>query len=68
MKFKNIEDVQRQIKLIEDTKGDDEMAHSFEDELYIETLKLIAEGGANPIKLAKMALTAKAIDFARWRA
>ena len=49
--------------------GDDEVAHSMEDELYLDVLKMVARGvvtTATAIECAAEALKAQDLDFARW--
>jgi hypothetical protein len=40
-------------------------AHRFEDALYTDVLRAIAEGADNPAELAAIALNTKAINFLR---
>ena len=56
------------VRYIESIKGDDEAAHSSEDELRRMVLTHIAEGGRNVRELARIALTTEDIEFARWYA
>jgi hypothetical protein len=49
-------------------RGDDEMAHAGEDQLYIDVLRAIVQDKAHAQELAKVALEAKEIEFFRWHA
>ena len=60
--------VREQIKEIERAKGDDEVAHSREDNLYLIVLEEVAKGHPQSQELAKEVLKTKKIDFARWHA
>ena len=62
----NVEYVLEVVEKIRNISGDDEVAHSLEDALYLEILQHIADGGRNGKKLAEAALKAHDIDFARW--
>lgn len=62
------EEVKERVDLINKCKGDYEAAHDMEDELYIDVLKHIAEGGENAQQLAKEALKSQEIDFVRYTA
>jgi hypothetical protein len=62
-----VADVQRLVEAIRERAGDDERAHSQEDDLHQEVLKQVAEGAPEPwCSLAREALRTKDIDFARW--
>ena len=56
------------VKAIEVITGDNEVAHSAEDRLYIEVLHAIAGGHSYPLALAQAALKAGDLDFDRWYA
>jgi hypothetical protein len=61
------EDVKRRVEKIRNSKGDDELAHSLEDELHADVLRAIAASTAHPADLcAKAALETLDIPFARW--
>lgn len=62
-----VKDVEHAIAKIDSCKGDDEAAHSYEDDLHMDVLRAIADGEAeSPVEMAALALTTKDIDFARW--
>ena len=61
-----VEHVQKEVLLIEKSKGDPEAAHSYEDRLYNIVLKIIAIGAPNAKELAKAALETNKINFPRW--
>lgn len=62
-------DVKTDLNLLRELSGDDEAAHSFEDSLFITVLTAIANGAAeNPQEMARLALTAQDVIFARWYA
>ena len=67
--MKHLKYVEEAVADIESMAGDDEAAHTKEDQLYYEILKLIAEGalsGEDAVLCAKEALKTVEIDFARW--
>lgn len=65
----NITDVKKLVKEIEETPGDDEIAHSCEDALYSDLLQSIADGSCDdPAGCAREALKTAEIDFHRWYA
>ena len=59
-------DIEAALGFIESVKGDDEAAHSYEDELWERVLVLISEGHPNAQRMAAQALRTKQIKFARW--
>lgn len=61
-----VEDVRKTVKDIEAMKSDDEMAHAAEDSLYVNVLEAIRDGAKNHRELAREALRANDIRFARW--
>lgn len=63
-----MEEIERQLAAIRASRADSERAHVDEDELYKYVLGLIAEGASNPAQLARLALTARDIEFDRWYA
>lgn len=62
----NERDVLDEVERIKEIAGDDEMAHSAEDELHQDVLKFIALGQDENGKLAQAALKTKEIEFSRW--
>lgn len=65
----NILDVSRLLEEIRTCAGDDEHAHALEDELHTKVLEAIASGACkDPQGCARLALTSKDIEFARWYA
>lgn len=63
-----VEKVQARVAAIAAMAGDDEAAHSEEDELHQAVLSAIANGADNAPALAYEALKTGEIVFARWRA
>ena len=62
-----VEDVEREVERIRAMAGDDEVAHSTEDDLWENVLRLIAAKETDdPAGLAAAALQTKTIEFARW--
>jgi len=63
------EEVRRRVDKITAEAGDDEVAHSDEDELHHDVLRHIAATAPDPWRtLAAVALETEHIDFARWYA
>ncbi|MGG1419074.1 hypothetical protein ABE220_09385 [Bacillus subtilis] len=60
------EDVLEEVERIWKSAGDDEIAHSMEDSLYLNVLMAIATGAENASELAEAALNTQDIDFQRW--
>lgn len=56
------------IEEISVNKRDDEKAHSMEDSLYADFIAFVAERDDELGVMAKMVLTTKELDFARWYA
>ena len=59
--------IEQKVSKIDRMRGDDEMAHTEEDELYAEFIELVAKSG--PQELAAMAaavLKTREIRFSRW--
>lgn len=54
------------VEKIRAAAGDDEIAHSYEDDFRASVLKAIAEGSEDAVELAEIALTTGEIQFARW--
>lgn len=46
--------------------GDDEAAHSTEDDLYLDVLQHIADGATDAAELAREALKTRPLPFRRW--
>ena len=67
-KINDITDVTRRLDRISEAKGDYEVAHGMEDNLYKDVLRAIANGTPDPRGLATMALVAEGIDFPRYTA
>lgn len=59
-------ELQERIKKIGAMAGDDEAAHSAEDNLRADVLHEIAEGCDNAKDLASLVLSTAQIDFCRW--
>ncbi len=60
-------EVMRRIEYIKSVAGDDERAHSKEDDLHQDVLHNIANGTAeSPQEMARLALTTSEIEFYRW--
>jgi hypothetical protein len=60
-----VQQVKNRVSAIEAVKRDFEVAHSMEDELYIEVLRAIVAGVPDIQELAEAALESQAIDFVR---
>lgn len=63
MKLTEVKDMVRNIN---DCKGDFEMAHEMEDDLYKDVLKEVVAGNPEAQVMAREALKTKQIDFARY--
>jgi hypothetical protein len=61
-----VADVEAKVEAIRAVRGDDERAHSDEDELHQLVLAVIARGAANAAELAAAALKTTEIEFSRW--
>ena len=59
-------DVVTAVLHIAEIRGDDEAAHSAEDDLYLAVLREIANGHDDPRALALNAIEASEIGFSRW--
>ena len=59
-------DVEAEVQIINDIRGDDEAAHSREDRLRQEVLEAIAEGSEDAQDLATAVLKTSEIKFTRW--
>lgn len=63
----DIEEVKRRVAEIASCSGDPEAAHSMEDDLHRDVLRVIADGTCKePAAFAKCALQSLALDFPRW--
>lgn len=64
-----LNDVKTRLFKINETRGDNEVAHTMEDELHQDVLRAIADGTCDdPKACAAEALKSIDIDFARWYA
>jgi hypothetical protein len=62
-----IEQINKDLKWLEDNQDDDEAAHAHEDDLYFTFIAYIADGGnENLVEKAELILRSKYIDFSRW--
>ncbi|MFJ9558320.1 hypothetical protein ACIRPH_31320 [Nocardiopsis sp. NPDC101807] len=59
------QDVASRVNYVNNLRGDDEVAHSAEDDLYADVLQAIADGADSPAELARVALGTKSINFNR---
>lgn len=64
----DVKQVKQVIACIDAVKEDYEAAHYMEDNLYLDVLRHIAEGGENAQAIAKEALKSREIDFNRYTA
>ena len=62
----SIEEIKKALSMIEAANGDDEAQHSLEDELYAGFVEHISQGQSEYAEMAKLILTTKQMDFARW--
>ena len=62
----NLQDVIRIVNDVEARKGDDESAHSLEDDLHQSVLAEVALGNPQSKAMAKEALKTLEIKFSRW--
>lgn len=60
------DEVLARLEAIRAVADDDERAHGMEDQLLYDVLGAIAAGAENPQELARTAITAAYIKFARW--
>ena len=65
---KTLDDVKRRVQGIAAVAGDDEVAHSREDDLHQDVLRAVAAGHPDSGKLARAALRTRRIMFKRWYA
>jgi hypothetical protein len=61
-----LDDVKRRVEEIRAIAGDDERAHSYEDQLRHDVLFEIEQGAENAQDLAHEVLKTSAIEFNRW--
>jgi hypothetical protein len=63
------DEIKARVAAVYAAKGDPEVAHGLEDQLWADVLQSIATNWAeNPRYFAELALMTQAIDFPRWRA
>ena len=62
----NLEDVKKEVIHIQEIAGDDEVAHSSEDDLHQAVLKEVVLGNPESVEMAKEALKTLGISFCRW--
>lgn len=60
-----VEDVRARVAKIVASKGDYDIAHGMEDDLFLDVLKAIAAGAKEPKALAAEAIKSADIDFPR---
>jgi uncharacterized protein (DUF1697 family) len=66
--MKNEEIIER-VKQIEETKDDNEVAHSMEDQLYVDFIRYVSQSGNEQLAIkAKLVLKAQDIEYGRWYA
>ncbi|MGM9908886.1 MAG: hypothetical protein ACI31O_03505 [Limosilactobacillus vaginalis] len=63
MKLTEVKDMVRNIN---DCKGDFEMAHEMEDDLYKDVLKEVVAGNPESKEMARIALQTREINFPRY--
>ena len=64
-----VEEIRERVTVIEQMKGDNEIAHGAEDQLYMDVLIDIANGDCiDPADCADAAIKAAGIEFDRWYA
>ena len=67
-----IEEIKNRIAKIENCKGDNEMAHSYEDDLFYDFVNAIKNGKFETkeeiVKASKEVYKVRKISFMRWRA
>ena len=61
-----VREVQDRVALIAAMTGDEEAAHSAEDNLHADVLRAIADGARNGRALAREVLKTEDLDFRRW--
>lgn len=60
------EEIEESIALINEIRGDDEMAHGKEDALHLDFIGYVAKRKDSLGTKARLILTTEDIDFARW--
>lgn len=63
-----VEELRKRVEYLIENCGDDEGAHSNEDELRADVLQAIADGHPDAQELARLALRTSEADFSRWYA
>jgi hypothetical protein len=61
-----VKDVEGRVAAIREVAADWEAAHSWEDQLWLDVLRAIADGAPNPKELARAAVATASIPFARY--
>ena len=61
-----IEEITLRLVEIEQSRGDDEVAHQLEDKLYIDFITYVSHQPFYIAEKAKKVLEAKSIAFSRW--
>ena len=64
----DVKEVKKRVAEIKKVMGDQEAAHSLEDQLYQAVLESIVKDPSNAQELAKEALKTIKLDFERWYA
>jgi len=59
-------EVRQEVERIRACAGDDEAAHSYEDDLRHKFIEYVASQGGQLAEMAKLVLSTTDIDFARW--
>ena len=62
----NLRQAKERVASIEAIQGDDEAAHSQEDELYLDFVKMVAKGTHKHAEIAREILRTKEMNCARW--
>lgn len=60
------DEVRQRVAAIKAMAGDEEVAHSMEDQLAADVLRSIADGDGDPVSLAAECLRTREIEFPRW--
>lgn len=60
------DEAKKRVQAIRDAKGDDEMAHSMEDQLYLDFVRHVASQEGPHRAVAEEILKTGEIDFTRW--
>lgn len=59
-------EIEKEVRRIEDAKGDPEVQHGIEDDVRVRVLVAIAQGATNARELAEAVLKTSDLDFPRW--